>query len=484
MGLARAINEHLTPGTEIFVAEMGTYGKGEIAELCEFVPPDLAAITSIGPVHLERFGSEEAIVDAKREILANARVAVLNVDHPLLARVGRPGRGRHRKVIRASGSEVERRSVGGRWSPEGRRAADRPGRSRGVRLQPGHRGSGCRRTTGFPTKTSPNVWPPCRSHLIDASKPASELGFVIIDDTYNSNPAGAAAALELLWSIAGGGTPGRRHPGNGRARRPPVRREPALWPGRWRRAPPTSWWSASPIAVHWSREPGAVRRDGYRSVLTTGSSRMGPLPAGTGRCRPLRERFARPLPVTVRAPRRLAVMTTPAVVFGGPSDEHDISILTGLQVSHALKDVRVFYWSKGGEWFQVDPDAEASDFVDGPPRKAKAVTLVPEMGKGFVGKKPIPVSAVINACHGGPGEDGTLQGIFDLAGIRYTGPGQAASALGMDKFAFGAAMAATGLPTLPRALVGFPRPGASAVSRPLHRQAAVWGFIDRDRSRR
>ncbi|HKY47548.1 MAG TPA: ATP-grasp domain-containing protein [Acidimicrobiia bacterium] len=146
-------------------------------------------------------------------------------------------------------------------------------------------------------------------------------------------------------------------------------------------------------------------------------------------------------------------MTAPAVVFGGPSDEHDISILTGLQISHALKDVLVFYWSKGGDWFQVDPESEAADFVDGPPRKAKAVNLIPQVGQGFVGKKPIPVSAVVNACHGGPGEDGTLQGIFDLAGIRYTGPGQAASALGMDKFAFGAAMAATGLPTLPRALL-------------------------------
>jgi D-alanine-D-alanine ligase len=166
-------------------------------------------------------------------------------------------------------------------------------------------------------------------------------------------------------------------------------------------------------------------------------------------------------PITTRDRPQLrgAVMTAPAVVFGGPSDEHDISILTGLQVSHALKDLSVFYWSKGGEWFQVDPEAEAADFVDGPPRKARAVTLVPEMGKGFVGKKPIPVSAIINACHGGPGEDGTLQGMLDLAGLRYTGPGQAASALGMDKFAFGAAMAATGLPTLPRALLASPDQG-------------------------
>ncbi|HJU82014.1 MAG TPA: hypothetical protein VJ796_09730 [Acidimicrobiia bacterium] len=146
-------------------------------------------------------------------------------------------------------------------------------------------------------------------------------------------------------------------------------------------------------------------------------------------------------------------MSRPAVVFGGPSDEHDISILTGLQACHALADVEAFYWSKSGEWFQVSPDAEAVDFVAGPPRKSRPVQLIPSLGQGFVSRRPIPVSAVLNCCHGGPGEDGTLQGIFDLAGLRYTGPGQAASALGMDKLAFGAAMAASGLPTLERSLV-------------------------------
>jgi len=146
-------------------------------------------------------------------------------------------------------------------------------------------------------------------------------------------------------------------------------------------------------------------------------------------------------------------MSRPAVVFGGPSDEHDISILTGLQAAHALSDVEAFYWTKGGDWFQVDADSEARDFVDGPPRKSRAVQLIASPGQGFVNKKPIAVSAVVICCHGGPGEDGTLQGIFDLAGLRYTGPGQAASALGMDKLAFGAAMAAAGMPTLPRVLV-------------------------------
>ena len=141
-----------------------------------------------------------------------------------------------------------------------------------------------------------------------------------------------------------------------------------------------------------------------------------------------------------------------AVVFGGPSDEHDISILTGLQAARAVDGIDAIYWSKSGEWYQVDTGLEASDFVDGPPRRSREISFVVAPGQGFVlKKKPLDLDAVLIACHGGPGEDGTLQGMFDLVGLRYTGPGQAASALGMDKLAFGSAMASAGLPTLPRA---------------------------------
>lgn len=147
-------------------------------------------------------------------------------------------------------------------------------------------------------------------------------------------------------------------------------------------------------------------------------------------------------------------MAKPAVIFGGPSDEHDISILTGLQVTRALGDVHAVYWSKVGYWFEVDPGLEAVDFADGLPRKARELSFVAAPGQGLISKKrSLDVDSVLIACHGGPGEDGTLQGLLDLAGLRYSGTGQAASALGMDKLAFGAAMAAAGLPTLPRALV-------------------------------
>lgn len=147
-------------------------------------------------------------------------------------------------------------------------------------------------------------------------------------------------------------------------------------------------------------------------------------------------------------------MADTAVVFGGPSDEHDISILTGLQVTRAVDGLDSIYWSKTGEWYLVPNDLEAADFVDGVPNKAKELSFVASPGAGFMAKrKSLGISTVFIACHGGPGEDGTLQGALDLAGLRYTGPGQSASAMGMDKLAFGSAMGSAGLLSLPRALV-------------------------------
>ncbi|HEX2701630.1 MAG TPA: hypothetical protein VHM89_15625 [Acidimicrobiales bacterium] len=145
-------------------------------------------------------------------------------------------------------------------------------------------------------------------------------------------------------------------------------------------------------------------------------------------------------------------MPRPAVVFGGPSPEHDVSILTGLQAARALGDVFGVYWSKDGGFWEVDVTAEAEAFADGVPRKAGQLRLV--AGEGLVGKRrALDVSAVVNCCHGGPGEDGSLQGALDLAGLAYTGPTAAGAALGMDKLAFGNVVSGAGLPSLPRVLV-------------------------------
>jgi D-alanine-D-alanine ligase len=96
--------------------------------------------------------------------------------------------------------------------------------------------------------------------------------------------------------------------------------------------------------------------------------------------------------------------------------------------------------------------------VNGVPAKAERVELLARPGGGFAAepgrfgkRRELDIAAVVNCCHGGPGEDGSLQAAFDLAGLRYTGPGAAGAALGMDKLAFGGAVAAAKLPALPRA---------------------------------
>lgn len=167
-----------------------------------------------------------------------------------------------------------------------------------------------------------------------------------------------------------------------------------------------------------------------------------------------------------------------AVVFGGPSPEHDVSVLTGLQAIRALNgalgpggtersvptegSVRALYWARTGDWFEVDPDLEGAAFAEGVPRGAVGVRLVASPGGGFVTAKggilgkarQLDVEVVVNCCHGGPGEDGTLQGALDLAGLAHAGPSAAGAALGMDKAAFGAVVAGAGLACLPRAVLG------------------------------
>jgi UDP-N-acetylmuramoyl-tripeptide--D-alanyl-D-alanine ligase len=224
-GLARAVNEHLVEGTEVFVAEMGTYGPGEIRELCSWITPEIAAITAIGPVHLERFGSEERIVEAKSEILDGARVAVLNVDDERLAALADRTEAAGTRVVRCSGSPLSD------TAPEG--SVDSPllvdvrvfRTDEGLVVIHGEqvltRDVLC---TGQPGNIAVavaialelGVTPeqiasrlgslPAVSHRLELSTAPS--GCRVLDDTYNANPAGARAALKAIEEAAGEG--GRR----------------------------------------------------------------------------------------------------------------------------------------------------------------------------------------------------------------------------------------------------------------------------------
>lgn len=210
LGLARAINETLTDDAEVFVAEMGAYQPGEIADTCSWIPPSIAVLTAIGPVHLQRFKSEERIIEAKSEIFERAGVAIINVDHPALAELA--GRLGDRKVWRCGTSEgatdvrvrqdghlltvVAHGRVLGEPIPTGPFPANLAC-AVAVALELGV-------PTGAVSDRARRLAP--TDHRQTTGR--SEAGFEIIDDTFNSNPAGAARALDVLMSA--GEPTGRR----------------------------------------------------------------------------------------------------------------------------------------------------------------------------------------------------------------------------------------------------------------------------------
>ncbi len=152
------------------------------------------------------------------------------------------------------------------------------------------------------------------------------------------------------------------------------------------------------------------------------------------------------------------------VIFGGPSPEHDVSVLTGLQAARELSQMsgyspRGLFWSKSGDWFEVDPLSEARDYLEGKPRSASPVQLILGSEGGFFTAdrrkaKRLAIDVALVCCHGGPGEDGSLQAGLELAHVRHAGPSVAGAALGMDKYAFGCVVKEAGLPALPRRLLG------------------------------
>ncbi len=155
------------------------------------------------------------------------------------------------------------------------------------------------------------------------------------------------------------------------------------------------------------------------------------------------------------------------VVFGGTANEHDISILTGLQAERVLSGagvtVQSVYWSRTDQWYLVPTNLEARDFTegDGVPSGAKRLELRigAKKGSGFYlegglgGGKLLETGPVLSCFHGGHGESGGAQALFELLGIKATGGTVAAAALGMDKLAFSGVMEAAGVPCLKRTML-------------------------------
>lgn len=214
LGIVRAINEGLQPRHVNFIAELGAYRIGDIAQLCNLVQPKIGVLASLGPAHLERFGSMEAIAQAEGEV-ADALPAdglfVTRADDPRCAAVARDRA--HCTTVLVSPAPhpdadlwAEAVEVG----PEGTRFEihDRSGEpptpvtspllgeanvanvllavavARHLGVTPGQLSRAMRRIEIPAHRLQP---------IVNAAA-----GVVVIDDSYNSNPTGAASALQIL----------------------------------------------------------------------------------------------------------------------------------------------------------------------------------------------------------------------------------------------------------------------------------------------
>ena len=151
------------------------------------------------------------------------------------------------------------------------------------------------------------------------------------------------------------------------------------------------------------------------------------------------------------------------VLFGGRSTEHEVSILSAQSIIAAMDPQRFepvpLYIDKEGRWLTGDTlkrlvsDSAAREYVYLPPDPTQH-SLVPAQdgrtspsgGEQHGGLPPLDV--VFPVFHGLNGEDGTIQGVLELANLPYVGAGVLGSALGLDKIYMKRAFAAAGLPVV------------------------------------
>ncbi|MBM4461451.1 MAG: D-alanine--D-alanine ligase [Chloroflexi bacterium] len=150
--------------------------------------------------------------------------------------------------------------------------------------------------------------------------------------------------------------------------------------------------------------------------------------------------------------------TRVAVIFGGRSGEHEVSLASARSVmaaiDHSKYQVIPVGITRTGRWLTAgDPLALLSAGAADPPADEPVVGLTTtpsaagrELVPGATGARFPQVDVVFPVLHGPFGEDGTVQGLLELAGAPYVGCGVLASSLAMDKIAARAAFAAHGLP--------------------------------------
>ena len=210
LGIAKAIEDVDLTQYDYFIAEMGARHKGDIAELCELVRPDHCIVTGICPQHLETFGTVEGIVAAKGEILRGTKpggFAVIGQDEytarldPAAAGLKKVAVGEHGEFgafdVHCSPAGIEFKLAMG--------ILQMPVRSR---LLGAHNAQNIALAAALASKLGVEKeeiasavagldFVPHRLQPLEAG------GVVVLDDAYNANVRGAAAALEVLRLFGG-----------------------------------------------------------------------------------------------------------------------------------------------------------------------------------------------------------------------------------------------------------------------------------------
>ncbi len=154
-------------------------------------------------------------------------------------------------------------------------------------------------------------------------------------------------------------------------------------------------------------------------------------------------------------------MKTVAVIFGGQSVEHDVSIVTA--ISSVIKPLELtkkyqvapIYITKKGEWYSDDALKDITLYTSGKivefVRKNEPMTLTLDGGLSLLKKtrlqtKKQNIDIVFPAMHGTNGEDGALMGMLEMVNVPYVGCSMPASALAMDKVLAKTVTAAAGIP--------------------------------------
>ena len=212
LGVTRAVREGMKPTHDLFLCEMGARHVGDITELCEMVHPDMGIVTSIGPQHLETFGSLDNIINEKLALYRATKDkdgAFLNMDSPII------GGGQYdgnvtlygsSEICGYRGGDIKVGAFGSEFTvttPEGETVTFKTRLLGRANVQNIIGAVAVANRMGIPMKS---LVPAVRAlesvpHRLQLLSGGGDTWY--IDDAYNSNPEGSKVALETLSMCEG-----------------------------------------------------------------------------------------------------------------------------------------------------------------------------------------------------------------------------------------------------------------------------------------